>query len=247
MGKHVENKGIFLDIPCVKQMRADPMPTASMIEAVVGQYLLQPEAGIYFRGRAEPVMKMNGVAVYHQHKVVDRKKSKETYVVRTIEDIDPLQPVMDLDGNIVVSVTQIPFLSYRPVLPVVALRIVEAAVKDVVESHGMADYRSTPKQPQDLYGPFIVDRIEVRDDDVLKLSHTPRYERIDNTIFAAVIDQITEIVSGIRNDVKSFCGENPWVIHFLKRSHTDLVIEKSIDWRILEYHRLTGTKLDYYE
>lgn len=245
MGKHVEYNGIFLDIPCVKQLRADPMPTASMIEAVIGQYLRQPEEGIYFRGRAEPVMKKEGV--YHQHKVVDGKKTKESYVVRAIEELDLHQPVMDLDGNIVVSVTQIPFLSYQPVIPVTALRIVEAAVKDVVESHGMEEYRRNPKSPQDLYSPFIVQELEAIDDDVVKIGKPPRYERIDNTLFGAIIDQITEIVSGLRNDVKTFCGENPWVIHFLKRSHTDLVIEKSIDWRILEFHRMTGTKLDYYE
>jgi hypothetical protein len=226
----------IIDIPCVKQMRVDPMPTASLIEAVVGAYLLPPAEGIYFRGKTEPVM--TPLEVYHQHKVVDGKRTKETFVVKTIEDIDHHMPVMDLDANVVVTPNQVPFLSYIPPLPVTALKIVEAAVKDVVDSHGMEEYRSKPRHPAWLYGRMI--NLPVR-------GEVGMVAPIDTTVRDAVIDQITELVSGIRSDVKSFCGENPWVIHFLKKNHLELVIEKSIDWRIIEFHTRTGTKLEHYE
>jgi hypothetical protein len=220
---------LFLEIPCVKQMRLDPMPSASMIEAVVGDYLLPPERGIYFKGSAEPAMVAG--RVYHQHKVIGGCVTKEMNVVSTIEAIDRRLPVMDLDGIIVLTPTQIPFLSYVPVLPVTAMKIVEQAVKDVVETHGFEDYRRNPKHPVDLYSSFI---------------HQPTTED-DKKLRDSIIDQIMELVSSIRSDVKSFCGENPWVIHFLRRRHLEFIVEKSIDWRILEYHRLTNTKLDYHE
>jgi hypothetical protein len=200
---------LFLEIPCVKQMRLDPMPSASMIEAVVGDYLLPPERGIYFKGSAEPAMVAG--RVYHQHKVIGGCVTKEM--------------------NVVSTPTQIPFLSYVPVLPVTAMKIVEQAVKDVVETHGFEDYRRNPKHPVDLYSSFI---------------HQPTTED-DKKLRDSIIDQIMELVSSIRSDVKSFCGENPWVIHFLRRRHLEFIVEKSIDWRILEYHRLTNTKLDYHE
>ncbi len=232
----------------MQQMRVDPMPSASLIEAIVGNFLQPPVPGIYFRGSTKPLMNVAGIVNdrYYQHRVVAGRQTKDMITIRKLEEIDHRVPVLDLDGNIVASVHQIPFLSYEPVLPVVAIAIVEAAVNDVVESQGMEDYRCNPKSPIDLYGEFILP--EANDTpDIIRLDTRPRYEKLDGTLRGAVIDQITEIVSGLRNDVKSFCGENPWVIHFLKRRNTELIIEKSIDWRIIEYHRLTNTKLDHYE
>lgn len=226
----------IIDIPCVKQIRMDPMPTASLIEAVVGDYLMPPAEGIYFRGKTEPVM--SPLAVYHQHKFVNGQRTKETFVVKTIEDIDHHMPVMDLDANVVVTPNQVPFLSYIPPLPVTALKIVEAAVKDVVDSQGMEEYRSKPRHPAWLYGRMI--NLPWRGD-------VGMVAPIDTSVRDAVLDQITELVSGIRSDVKSFCGENPWVIHFLKKHHLELIVEKSVDWRLIDFHNRTGTKLEFYE
>jgi hypothetical protein len=174
-----------------------------------------------------------------QHKIINGiHRTKETYVITRIDQIDPHLPVMDLDANVVVTPHQIPFLSYKPPLPVVALKIVEAAVKDVVDSHGMEEYRSKPRHPESLYGRFI--NLPVRGD-------VGMVAPIDTTVRDAVIDQITELASGIRSDVKSFCGENPWVIHFLKQHHLELIVEKSVDWRLIDFHNRTGTKLEFYE
>jgi hypothetical protein len=218
----------LVDIPCVKQMRFDPMPTASVLEAALFHYLIPPPEGFYFRNRAEPVMRKG--EVYHQHKLVNGKKSKETYVIQNFNEIDKNMPIMDLDANVIVTPTQFSLLEMQPALPVTALAIVEEAVRDVVESHGMEEYRRKPIEPMKLYGRFFDARIQ--HDEALK---------------EVLVDQIMETVSGIRSDVRSFCGENPWVIHFLRKRHLDLIVDKSVDWRLIDFHNRNGTKLEHYE
>lgn len=219
---------LFVDIPCVKEMRVDPMPTASVLEAAVWHYLAPAPEGFYFRNRAEPVMRKG--EVYHQHKVVNGRKTKETFVIQNFNEIDNNMPILDLDANVIVTPMQISLLEMQPALPVTALAVVEEAVRDVVESHGMEEYRRKPRNPMELYGRFLNSSIE------------------GNELFRGlIVDQIMEIVSGIRSDVKSFCGENPWVIHFLKKRHLDLIVEKSVDWRLIDFHNRAGTKLEHYE
>jgi hypothetical protein len=216
---------LFLEIPCVKQMRLDPMPTASLLETVVGEYLAPAPTGIYFRGRPDPVMVPGGK--YHQHRIENGQQSEFAYFVSTIEELDKRLPVLDLDGALVVSPHQIPFLSYIPTLPTTALAIVETAVTDVIESHGVEEYRRKPQHRDDLYKKFInLDRV----------GQFPE-------LLESAIDQIAAIVADLRDDVTKYCGDSRWVIHFLRKRHTELLIETSIDWRILEYHRLTGTEL----
>lgn len=220
---------LFQEIPCVKQMRLDPMPTALMLETVIGDALAPAPVGIYFRGRPDPVMVPEGV--YHQHKVVNKQKTKETYVVKTIADLDRNMPVLDLDANLIVSPHQIPFLSDRPVLPTTALAIVAEAVADVIESRGVVEYRRAHVSPEHMYSKFIAEGI---------VKHQPE-------LASAVVDQILGIVEDVCADVRLYCGNSPWVVHFLRKRHTELLIETSIDWRIIEYHRMTGTELRHYD
>lgn len=219
---------IFLEVPCAKQMHIDPMPTASMLETVVGDYLAPPAKGIYFRGRVEPIMKFG--EVYHQHKTVDGKPTKDSFVVMRIEELDRQQPVYDLDGNVVVGRHQIPFLSYEAMLPVTALQIVETAVRSVIESKGVEEYCKPQESADQLYRQFL---------------HPLVLQNRDEELIHAVIMQIVVQVSELRVQALRFCGESKWELHFLRKHHTELIVEKSIDWRIIEYHRLTGTKPDY--
>jgi hypothetical protein len=211
------------EYPVVAKVLLDPLPTATMVETVVGEYLIAPEPGIYFRGKPTPLMRPG--VVYHQHRMAGGRKSKETFVVATIEDIERHFPVMDLDANIVVMPNQIPFLTYHPVLPVVALRIVKTAVLDILDRYGSSPDRAPTERifERQLFEQYINPNLQLGD-------------------LTSICDQITGIVAEIRTKVMHFCGDDRWVMHFFNEAHGAFVIEKSVDWRILEYHRMTRTR-----
>lgn len=213
------------EYPIVETLRLDPLPTAMMVEMVVGDYLREPEKGIYFKGKAEPLMRQG--QVYHQHKVVGGQKTKETFVVSFIEQLDKYQPVMDLDANVVVTPNQIPFLTYEPTLPVMGMQVVRAAVMDVINTYGSGHNEAIMRRDAtQLYSEFIA----------------PVVMQEQQEVAEHVIDHITGIVGELRAQVRNFCGDNRWIIHYFDERLSTFFIEKSIDWRIVEYHRLTRTK-----
>lgn len=58
-----------------------------------------------------------------------------------------------------------------------------------------------------------------------------------------ILNRVEDHVLGLRNDVVEFLGEDRWIMHFQKMKHGDLEIEKTIDYRILQWHQMTGTPL----
>jgi hypothetical protein len=216
----------MIDYPIVETLRLDPLSTAQMIEAVVGEYLLPPPQGIYFKGKLDPVMKEG--ETYHQHRLIKGTKTKDSFVVSKIEELDSRMPVLNLDGEVVITPNQIPFLAYMPTLPVRGMKIIESAMQDVVSEYG------SPRAQKYL----TVERNSFMPTERLSyLQHFhPDYMREPE-----LADQITGIIAGLFADVRNFCGDDHWIIHFLRLDRMTLYVEKSIDWRIIEYHRLSGT------
>jgi hypothetical protein len=213
------------EYPTVDALSLDPMPTAAMVEMVVGDYLRAPDAGIYFKGKIEPVMVPG--RLYRQQPMMNGVKSGEAYIVATLADLNPRFPVIDEFHQVVVTPNQIPFLDFAPSLPVAGLRVVRRAVEDIIESYGSTPAGSRVNvDPVQLYTEFLSDVLLQEQQEVAE----------------HVIDQITGIVGEIRAQVRNFCGDNRWVMHFLRELYGTFLIEKSIDWRVIEYHRLTKTK-----
>lgn len=213
------------EYPTVEALRFDPMPTATMVEMVVGDYLRAPDAGIYFKGSTEPVM--FATREYFQQAMVNGVRMGEATPVKNLEDLNRHMPVFGSDGVVVATPNQIPFLDYEPVLPVSGLRVVRKAIEDVVDGYGSAPANKIARpDPIQLYADLLSPLVLQEKQEVAEL----------------VIDQITGIVSGIRSQVRNFCGDNRWIMHFLREKYGAFVVQKSIDWRIVEYHRLTGTR-----
>jgi len=211
----------MIDYPIVETLRLDPLAVASMVEAVVGEYLLPPPSGIYFRGKLDPLMKTD--ETYHQHRFINGVKTKDSFIVTRIEELDSRMPVLDLDGDIVVTPNQIPFLTTTPILPIRGMKLVEAALQEIVNSYG------SPHSQKNLTSEILT---------------YAQYFHPDYLHEPTLSDQITGIVAGLWADVRNFCGDDRWIIHFLRIDRLTIFVEKSIDWRIIEYHRLTGTAYD---
>ena len=69
---------------------------------------------------------------------------------------------------------------------------------------------------------------------ILKDFILPEYENDD-----VAYDLISNILSGIKCSVREFIGDNKWIMHFQTKKGRDIVIEKSIDYRIHDWTEKT--------
>ncbi|SAK59522.1 hypothetical protein AWB81_01857 [Caballeronia arationis] len=209
-----------MNYPIIQTLRLDPFPIASMIEAVVGDYLVKPAPGIYAKGKFDPVMHPSGV-YYQQGR--NERGDIGNFVVRTIADIQRGTEVRDLDGNVVVTPGQIPMLSNDPTLPTRGMAIIERLLIDTLSIYG--DQRKRSARQDDFAQVAAVIHPDYRSD-------------------PEIANQILGMASPIRGQVRDFAGENRWVIHFLHREGFGLMVEKSIDFRIADWHRMKGCAYD---
>lgn len=56
-----------------------------------------------------------------------------------------------------------------------------------------------------------------------------------------LLDALEYHLLNLRNSIVDFLGENRWIMHFQKIKMGTLEIEKTVDYRIMQYHRLTNT------
>lgn len=206
-----------MNYPIIQTLRLDPFPVASMIEAVVGDYLVKPAPGIYAKGKFNPVMHPGGV--YYQQGRNERGEIGN-FIVETIDQIQRGTEVRDLDGNVVVMPSQIPLLSSAPTLPTRGMSIIERLLTVTLSIYG--DQRSRSLRSSDDF------------------SHVASLIHPDYSSDVEIANQILGMVSPIRGQVRDFAGTNRWVIHFLRRDGISLMVEKSIDFRIADWHRIKG-------
>jgi hypothetical protein len=203
-----------IEYPVIRSLVIDPLPTAFIIETILGDYLIPPPEGIYTLGQAVPVMRPE--RSYYQQRT-DAHGGQQRPAVACIEDIQRGAPVIDDEGEIAVTISQIPFLSPVTPYPVRAIEVIERTLREVLRHYGDPDERCHNTDPCALYLDLV--RPEWRHD-------------------LEVVDQVLLLVSDLRNRVKEFAGHDRWIIHFLRRQRTTMIIEQSIDWRIVQYYRL---------
>lgn len=204
-----------IEYPVIRSLVIDPLPTAFVIERILGEYLIPPPDGIYTLGHAVPVMRPD--RSYYQQRM-DAQRGLQRFVVTRIEDIQPGAPVIDTEGEVAVTVSQIPFLSHVSPYPVRAIEIIERTLSEVLRHYGDPADRRHNTDPCTLYLDLV----------------RPQWRQA-----LEIVDQVLLLVSDLRSQVKEFAGHDRWIIHFLRRQRTTMIIEQSIDWRIVQYYRLS--------
>ncbi|WP_144106671.1 hypothetical protein [Paraburkholderia sp. BCC1886] len=204
------------EYPVTDTLLLDPLPVAAVLEAVIGDFLTEPASGVYIKGRFDPVMVPGGV--YHQRDPNIFKGSglEERVVVTSIDHIDKTAPVLDLDANVAITVSQMRFLSSRPTLPGRGVAIIKRCIGDLLCHYG--DKRENPPvvSTPALYGEFL--KPEFREE-------------------PEVYEQILGVLLPIESQVREFLGHDHWVVHFLRQDRFSLYVEKSLDYRIIEWHQ----------
>ncbi|MBB5409331.1 hypothetical protein HDG34_003272 [Paraburkholderia sp. HC6.4b] len=203
-----------VEYPVIRSLVIDPLPTAFIIERILGDYLIPPLEGIYTLGQAVPVMRPD--RTYYQQRM-DAHGEQQRAAVSHLEDVQQGTPVIDDQGEVAVTASQIPFLCSASPYPVRAIEVIERTLREVLRHYGDPDDRRLNTDPCSLYL------------DLLRPEWRHELE---------IVDQILLLVSGLRSQVKEFAGHDRWIIHFLRRQRTTMIIEQSIDWRIVQYYRL---------
>lgn len=180
----------------------------SELDIHYSSYFADPYPGIYIANKVEPVLLPN--TVYYT----------DDGIRFTLEDfeIDKYTgSVTDEYGNMLLSryvmSMQKSFLSKTPTLPVFAIKIAHIYALSVVDD-------ATP---------YVRDKTKTTE--AIRYLKPGGYIYVYNGMFSIALDELLKTISEfINNDI--------WNIYFIKLNNTDLIIEKSIDYRIYEWHKL---------
>jgi len=182
---------------------------AEGIEAQLGLYLPPPARGAYTALSSEPVLKPDHW--YYQRVSVNGKIQEIN--VSSLEEVKG--DVYDIDAVLVVPRKLAKTLSWEPSFPSRGMKIVSAAV-DWTISEGSR----WAKRP----------RISLHS--VLQEHLREEYQQDE-----LALCRLSELVFDVCDQVRQFIGKDHWVMHFHKQRGRDIVVEKTVDWRIVDWER----------
>lgn len=217
-----------------KQLLLDAKPVAEEIEARFGLYLLPPDCGLYLPTSLQPVMRAH--EQYYQLMPVEGN-------LPTVEKIhvqaDIKGAVYNLDAERVVPAGQVKRLSAQPQLPVRGLQVVFAAV-----DHTLRQHAAWAKKPVGHCGAFLAEYLKEdyhqclpEDEADLEFLRRKGYplQRLQRN--SELREQLTDALVEIREQVRQFIGQDRWVMHFHYAQGLDIVVDKTIDFRIFDWER----------
>ena len=182
---------------------------ASMLERQFGEFLLPPRVGIYKIGEIYPCIEPN--KLYYSQKL----NRNQTYTTTPITDINTVtDTVTDEIGNVIIPLNMMKnktqYLRNEPNVPVRGLIIIELLIKKYLES-------IAPWVKHSMQHGRIVSNIKPEHHAVYTDGHL---EKTCESLFLQVSD---------------FVGNDTWHIYFVKFVGIDLVIEKTIDYRVHDW------------
>lgn len=235
------------NLQVTRQLYLDCVPTAELIEAQMGAYLLPPEAGLYLPGRVRPVMRPN--QYYFQWKSTSAGR-RQAQAVLSAADIKG--DVYDENAVKVISKDAVKLISETPTLPVRGLEVIYSAVDQTLRRLSLWSGKAVGP-----LGAFVADHLKeeyrqvlpAEEDNENFLQHLAsdarNPERRTNT--QALLErlkrntdiraQLTELVGDLCYDVEQFVGKDKWVMHFHHAHGPDVVVDKTIDFRIFDWER----------
>jgi len=204
-------------IPITQRFIFDPLPLANMLEEMFGQYLLPVEPGYYIKGNVKPIMvpgKFYFTVVGSNNDVALKK------AIIGIDDID--NDVYNEQGDVIIPKKAKRLILTKPDVPVRGIKIIESLVDKIIIDRSSKWMHRNPYSVEEMLNEFVL----------------PQY-RFDknNPAIANLFDRISNMLVDVRTDVNAFIGVDDWIMHFYKLVGTDIIIEKSTDYRIYDWAR----------
>jgi len=249
--------------PTKKTAIIELLPYAQMFHDQFEKYLISPAPGVYVRGEIAP--RMRAGTVYRQTVVSDAPDGKgvKAEVPVTYLDIDQIEsPVFDDVGEVVIGSRHLHLLSSTPTAPAVALQLI----------YKLMDFELEKLQEWTSYGRGLGrPKLAIDGDRVVEIEPEHRqYDLIMKFLNQATIDELRRVygefeyqnsagdvmvdlledmiksLATLRMKVASFVGDDNWCVHFMHMDHPHtLVINKSVDYRIIDWHVKNNVPVDY--
>lgn len=190
--------------------------TAVILENHFGDVLIPHAKGIYKVGDIYP-------SIIPGKQYFSQKLNKLNQSITTpVTDLNKVNDtVVDEIGNIVIPrammLNKESYLRNEPTVPTRGLILVELLVKRYIES-------ITPYVKYSMYNNKIISNFKPEGVELFVEGH------------------IDEICKSLYAQINTFIANDVWFIYFVKYMGIDLIIEKSTDWRICEYYRMTNNE-----
>ena len=216
----IENTSRFQDIEVTERLILSSISSASLIDQQYGRFLLPPPKGIYKVGEVNPCMFLTKTYFHEDEK-----------------------------GSFFTDKTFFQF-SGKTILPISDIRLVKSNVYDetgkiVIPAYMMLDKeRYLSSEPSVPYRGILLVELLIRNfiDFVSSIPGRRRYPgRIESHLIPefinnSVVDSLEVICQSLFLQIEQFIGNDRWHIYYIKRVQFDIIIEKTIDYRIHYYN-----------
>ncbi len=187
---------------------------AFLIEKQYGELIIPPPVGIYRVGDIYPVITNN--KKYYSQRVTKNNQ----FITTPITDLNSVtDTVLDEIGNVIlpafVMKNKEQYLRNESTVPARGFMIVELLVKKYIES-------LAPWSKYSMYNSKLASHFKPEGSD---LFNNGQIENLCKSLFMQVAD---------------FVGDDVWHIYFVKFIGLDLIIEKTIDYRISQWEQEHG-------
>lgn len=232
--------------PIKKIHIVDILPVAVMFDDCFSKHLIPPPSGIYVRNEIKPRMVPD--QHYRQMVISDSPigETAKAEVPLTYLDLEMIESaVYNEVGECVIARRHVPLLSNTPNLPAVAISLI----------YELMDNRLAALQVWPASGGRPPAR---RDYDILlKYLNAPTQAAIQQeygdfddeqhaTILVDLLEDMLACLAGVFQKMVSFVDGDVWTVHFMEfLEPLSVKLSKSVDYRIANWHLLTGTDIDY--
>jgi hypothetical protein len=212
-------------------MYMDLQEPAEMLRRNFGQYFKPyTEPIFYYDGVVDPVLDFTkadqlGYYTIEGNPLEHNPRKKDRRVIKPVRSLnDVTGDVYREDGLCVFRIANMHKLLSAPWYPLREMDLIQEFVAD--HAWGRIPIVGKSRPHEDIIADFLDPKLR-RDwfDDL------PTSDKIE------WCDDIWLALQRTLNEVKQFMGPDKWVIHLVRRSYLDLVVEKTVDYRIYDWTR----------
>lgn len=189
----------------------DPVEHGELIESALSGVLKPYQSGYYLPGQSKPVLE-SGKFYY-------TKSAGQDIPLQGIETVGTA--IYTQDGELAVTAKQVKLLALQPTRPFRGISLVSVLVDQTLDSRAKwRRYTSggqEKRSPADVVSDYLVSELAVP---------------LPQLALLELAEQVVDLTLDLRTEIGSFVGDDHWIMHFQRPWRSNIVIEKSVDYRI---------------
>lgn len=217
-----------------KQLQLDIQHEADVVEAMLGQFLLSVQPGIYGPMDIEPRVALGNTYYINSMEWTPNDVSQlEEYLKRPFGDIYTASGDVCVYRAAAVNFTLMPRVSVR------GITIIIDMISEMIRANShwdMGKWAVRAHRSVLTYSPYFLSVAEM-----LKSHLRPEYKESTGLLYD-LTEGLIAIFSEKSLEISRFLGDDRWIMHFVESNGTDVLIKKSIDFRIAQWQEEHGHK-----